>query len=555
MDNNKDNSRKLIGKKKDLDNDPIVSYEYGSLPSSSSSPFYDHPNKETIRTRNSLATGHYDDTTNDTNSSNTTTTVTSIQDKNMIKEKEQYLGWFSNKPRNPQTPSPLSSPNPKRKGHELFCQMIKNMIAITTTTTSNNTIKKLGFEFIKILGITLLVFLVLFLIMIPVSTQMTKDSTDYSKAQFNWTTDPRSYLTPMDPDFGNYNILLDAHSHTTYSDGKMTPEQLVEYSRANGYNALIVTDHQTVSGGLAAEKYALEKYPGEFIVIPGMEYRIHMNFIGINQTIPVHPAFPTDQDMREVIDKVHEMGGMVIVNHIPWSTKIELPWNIATLPDHPTRQTLMDMGVDGFEVINVSTFDLPTYQLLQRPENKNRFSMVTGSDVHSPDTAYAWTVLNAREFTKDAILDEIRNRRTSLLFDAAGLRQKANIPSNPQFYVMAPITMLSLYFASFYQTLRGMYSFQGSFCQPQRVEVYGSMFGFLVLWIVLFIVVGMGCAFVVGRVKCKIMEVVKKKKERKMRLSRSGSSNNEDDNGDDSLSVSPISSSTTHLINHSNNNL
>lgn len=47
--------------------------------------------------------------------------------------------------------------------------------------------------------------------------------------------------------------------------------------------------------------------------------RIHMNLIDINETIPVTGPVPTDQELQDVINKVHALGGLVIVNHIPWS--------------------------------------------------------------------------------------------------------------------------------------------------------------------------------------------------------------------------------------------
>lgn len=82
------------------------------------------------------------------------------------------------------------------------------------------------------------------------------------------------------------------------------------------------SDHNTVAGGLAAEKLALAEYNNSIVVIPGMEYtccRIHMNFIDINETIPTSGPFPSDEDLQKAINKVHELGGLVIVNHIPWS--------------------------------------------------------------------------------------------------------------------------------------------------------------------------------------------------------------------------------------------
>jgi hypothetical protein len=44
-----------------------------------------------------------------------------------------------------------------------------------------------------------------------------------------------------------------------------------------------------------------------------------MNFLDINETIPTTGPTPTDEELQTAINRVHELGGIVIVNHIPWS--------------------------------------------------------------------------------------------------------------------------------------------------------------------------------------------------------------------------------------------
>lgn len=51
---------------------------------------------------------------------------------------------------------------------------------------------------------------------------------DFSDLQFDWKVDPSSYLTPYNQSF-KYNVLLDGHSHSTYSDGKMNVKQLLDW--------------------------------------------------------------------------------------------------------------------------------------------------------------------------------------------------------------------------------------------------------------------------------------------------------------------------------------
>ena len=90
--------------------------------------------------------------------------------------------------------------------------------------------------------------------------------------RYNITGDPDT--VPWDPDFGPYNVLLEMHSHTVFSDGAMTPEQMVEWALAYGFTAIAVTDHNNIWGGLRAKAYAEEKgyNKSEILVIPGVEY-------------------------------------------------------------------------------------------------------------------------------------------------------------------------------------------------------------------------------------------------------------------------------------------
>ncbi|MCG1011792.1 PHP domain-containing protein [Tepidanaerobacter sp. GT38] len=62
---------------------------------------------------------------------------------------------------------------------------------------------------------------------------------------------------------------VDLHIHTTYSDGLLTPEQVVKKAIDRNLQAIAITDHDTVDGILPAIIEA-RKYEG-FEVIPGIE--------------------------------------------------------------------------------------------------------------------------------------------------------------------------------------------------------------------------------------------------------------------------------------------
>jgi 3',5'-nucleoside bisphosphate phosphatase len=76
--------------------------------------------------------------------------------------------------------------------------------------------------------------------------------------------------------------VIDLHTHTTYSDGTLTPAELVEAAAARGLSALAVTDHDTVDGlpeALAAgERVGLRVVPG--VEINCEHERITMDVLG-----------------------------------------------------------------------------------------------------------------------------------------------------------------------------------------------------------------------------------------------------------------------------------
>lgn len=92
-------------------------------------------------------------------------------------------------------------------------------------------------------------------------------------------------------------LSVDFHLHTTASDGRRTPEQMVEQAIAAGLRRMAITDHDTVAGVLPAARAAagrIELVPGieftcrEAVLAPGMPaVSLHLLGYGIN---PEHPA-------------------------------------------------------------------------------------------------------------------------------------------------------------------------------------------------------------------------------------------------------------------------
>ncbi|MGI9066369.1 MAG: CehA/McbA family metallohydrolase [Pyrinomonadaceae bacterium] len=110
------------------------------------------------------------------------------------------------------------------------------------------------------------------------------------------------------------------HTHTLNSDGDSTPDDVVRWYRENGYNFLVLTDHNFVTSvdGLNALHAADEK----FIVIKGEEVSdvfagkpIHVNGLNIARTVePQHGKSVLDTIQRNV-DAVRGAAGVPHINH------------------------------------------------------------------------------------------------------------------------------------------------------------------------------------------------------------------------------------------------
>jgi hypothetical protein len=104
--------------------------------------------------------------------------------------------------------------------------------------------------------------------------------------------------------------LIDLHTHTTASDGRSTPVELVALAAAAGVTVLSVTDHDTVAGCEAVEA-ACEAAGIEFV--PGIEITavlegadVHVLGYFIDRRSPMLRAFLAEQRRRRV-DRVREM--------------------------------------------------------------------------------------------------------------------------------------------------------------------------------------------------------------------------------------------------------
>jgi 3',5'-nucleoside bisphosphate phosphatase len=104
--------------------------------------------------------------------------------------------------------------------------------------------------------------------------------------------------------------MIDLHTHTTASDGRCTPEELVDRAAAAGVRVLSVTDHDTLAGTArarqAAALYGIEFVPGVEITAMAEGRDVHILGYFLDEESGELESFLADQ-RRHRIDRVREI--------------------------------------------------------------------------------------------------------------------------------------------------------------------------------------------------------------------------------------------------------
>jgi hypothetical protein len=211
------------------------------------------------------------------------------------------------------------------------------------------------------------------------------------------------------------NVLFDQHSHTNrYFAGSLTPEQNLQWHIAMGFDACVISDKLDWEAAREARAIAREKYDDRIKVILGIEYgtnRGHFNILvppdakGYEEVIVDYGKYPTDEEIQSLIAAVHSIGGIFVVDHIPYS--------LSFMSDHPTRQQFLDWGADYIEVANETGFDWDSYGFC----GETSMGMIAGTGLHQPERepVRGWTLLGVPEFSEEAIFEALQARKTSLV--------------------------------------------------------------------------------------------------------------------------------------------
>ena len=221
---------------------------------------------------------------------------------------------------------------------------------------------------------------------------------------------------------GPRRLLCDFHIHTSYSDGKLSVPEVVDFYGRLNFDCICITDHladprrligklarlsnMTVSEDQLEEYFeviererrrAWRKY--NMIVMTGIEFnkdgytrKTSAHLLGIDLKAPI----PSALDLPETIAHIHAQGGLAVASH-PHIMKSE--WGKNTLYLWENHEQFAPL-IDAWEIANRhNIFDCV---------GMKRLPFLGNSDFHKPKHIYSWKTLLYCEKNAEAIKECVR---------------------------------------------------------------------------------------------------------------------------------------------------
>lgn len=187
------------------------------------------------------------------------------------------------------------------------------------------------------------------------------------------------------------------HTHTTQSDGRLSPEDVTALYHQAGYDFLALTDHRKVTPAPVHDP--------SLLLLPGVELdytlpRQVVHIVGVGVDASVMEAPDVLQSPQQGIDAIRQSGGQAILAHPAWSLN--------------TPETIMGLkGLSAVEIFN---------QVSQPPWNARRadssavldlcsaaghcLPVVAGDDAHfyNGDACQAFLMLSAPALSRENVL-------------------------------------------------------------------------------------------------------------------------------------------------------
>ena len=203
--------------------------------------------------------------------------------------------------------------------------------------------------------------------------------------------------------YGEQRLALRAnlHSHTTSSDGKIAPQELIRLYAERGYDVLALTDHRQIHDVSPYDPCGMVLIPGGEInpVNPG---QMRWHILVLNCPLDFKYATPVNPEVlaQEVIDAANASGGLAAVAHPYWCNFSSE--TVKRVNDYFAIEVYNSQCRDVDRAYSLQTWD----ELLLDGCKVNAIAV---DDVHSAPALFrGWTMICAKERTVESIMDALR---------------------------------------------------------------------------------------------------------------------------------------------------
>ena len=195
------------------------------------------------------------------------------------------------------------------------------------------------------------------------------------------------------------------HTHSTTSDGKYTPDEVMKLYSDEGYDVMCITDHRKTNRIADIDPHGMLLISGvELHPAGGRISRSHLLCVNVpedfvTEEMAAQPV-PGENHMQEIVDAVNAAGGLCFFAHPYWC-------------GFRSEEVAALHGLAGIEVYNTSTRYIGRAYNMQLWDELCdmglRFPALAVDDVHrAHDLFGGWSVICCEERTPECVLAALR---------------------------------------------------------------------------------------------------------------------------------------------------
>ena len=205
----------------------------------------------------------------------------------------------------------------------------------------------------------------------------------------------------IDP--GRRTYRANFHTHTTCSDGRLSPQESMAAYRREDYDILAITDHRKVTLQRAV--------PEGLLAVPGIELDFMLghqavHLLGLGVSADVAHRWDPKGTPQQAIDAIRACGGLAVLAHPAWS--MNDTQTMASLEGLSAVEVWNSVSAPPYNADRADASALLDSLWCLRPDRL--LPVMANDDTHFYGTEFAsgWNMVQCDELTVPAVLEALR---------------------------------------------------------------------------------------------------------------------------------------------------